>query len=391
MAARVEGLAIPPADGVTPAAHPRVVFGPGAVDALPGAVAALAGPSARTLVVLTASSAGRPWRARLLDGLAPAATEAWEHPSGSPTPETVEATAAAAREHDADVLVAVGGGGVMDAAKAAAALLAAGGARRPGVVTVPTTPGSGAEVTPFATVWDFDAGRKESAEGTVAPAAAIVDPDLSEGVPQPVFAASVLDALTQGAEAAWSTRSTPASRAAGLSAVALVAQAADALFAEAPGAGARTVAALAGLQSGHAIAVSQTTACHALSYPLTARHGVRHGHACVLTLGALLAYNAQTAEADCVDGRGPEHVRSACARVAAALGAPTVPAAALTIDAMRRRAGLAAYDACAADDAVVAAEAATYGRLDNNPRRLDAERLRELLRSLEPPEGARPC
>lgn len=361
----------------------KVVFGPGSIASLPDSL----GPErigCRALFVLSASSAGRDWRERLLERMDAFALDQWQHPTGNPTPSTVATIIDRALAHDADLIVAVGGGGVIDAAKAAVAQLpdAVENGPEPELVAVPTTPGTGAEVTPFATVWDFDIGHKMSVPASSPPSLAIIDPELCVGLPPSVLAASVLDALTQGVEASWSVRSTPESTWAGLTAVALIAQTGERVF-NPMDPGALTAACLAGLWSGQAIAVSQTTACHAISYPLTARYGVAHGHACALSLAEMIAFNAATTPGDCTDRRGVGHVRSAIDRIASAFGEQTVDGVCQRVEDLCRHGGLGDYSDCDADSAVVARDAVTYGRLGNNPRLIDEEGVHKLLRLLE--------
>jgi alcohol dehydrogenase class IV len=359
-----------------------VVFGPGSVTSLPDSL----GPrriGCRVLFVLSASSAGRDWRERLLGRMHAFALDQWQHPTGNPTPSTVATIVDRALAHDADLIVAVGGGGVIDAAKAAVAQLphACENGPEPELVAVPTTPGTGAEVTPFATVWDFSTGHKMSVPASP-PSLAIIDPELCVGLPPSVLAASILDALTQGVEASWSVCSTPESTRAGLTALALIAQTGERVF-NPMDRGALTAACLAGLWSGRAIAVSQTTACHAISYPLTARYGIAHGHACVLSLAEMIAFNAETTPEDCTDQRGVGHVRSAIEQITAAFGEQAVDGVCQRVEDLRRHGGLGDYSDCDADSAVVARDAVTYGRLGNNPRLIDEEGVHKLLRLLE--------
>jgi alcohol dehydrogenase class IV len=364
----------------SPAEGQRVLLGPGVISRLPDALGTAG--ARRALLVLSSSSAGRPWRERLLERMDVLTVGQWQHPSESPTEASVAAVADRAEADRADLIVAVGGGGVLDAAKAAVARLATAGARPPELVAVPTTPGSGAEATPFAAIWDLVAGRKTSVVGIAPPALAVVDPTLSLGLPAPVLAASVLDTLTQGVESAWSVRATSESLAAALTAVALVAAGGERLF-DPTDLGALTVACLAGHWAGRAIAVSQTTACHAISYPLTGHYGLAHGHACVLSLPALLAFNATIGDDDCLDPRGAEHVRGVIDRVVDAFGGDTVSAVCNRVEAMRERACLASYAECGADSELVAHDAVAYGRLSNNPRLLDEGGVLNLLRHLE--------
>jgi alcohol dehydrogenase class IV len=370
------------------AGRTRVVFGPGALATVPDVAGTLvrdAGCSARALLVVGGSSGGQRWRSALVAAMRSFAVTVFEHPAGGPTAATVAGVVGAARRGDASLLIAAGGGGVMDATKAAASLLGENGrgGPEPLVLAIPTTPGTGAEVTPFATVWDHARGRKESVSGArVAPAAAVIDPELCVGLPASVLAASVLDTLTQGVEAAWSTNSTLESTTLGLSAVARVAGVYEDLLRE-DDVEALTVASLAGLESGTAIAISQTTACHAISYPLTLRLGLRHGDACSVTLGAMLAYNAAVQGCDCVDARGAERVRAVVRRAVRALGVGTLCEAQARIESFRRLGGLAAYGEYSPDSSAIAAEALSYGRACNNPRVIRYDQLSSMLRSLE--------
>jgi len=61
--------------------------------------------------------------------------------------------------------------------------------------------------------------------------------------------------------------------------------------------------------AGKAIAITKTTACHSLSYPMTSLYGIPHGHAVAVTLPSVLLYNSKVTEEDCVDKRGVEYVR----------------------------------------------------------------------------------
>jgi alcohol dehydrogenase class IV len=316
----------------------------------------------------------------LVEGLARFQPIVREHDVPAPTPKSISEVAGAARAADVDTVVAAGGGSVMDAAKAASASLRSTTA--PTVVAVPTTPGSGAEVTPFATVWDVEGGRKKSIVG-VRPRYAVVDPELTLSIPGPTALAHALDALTQGAEAAWSVRSTAASIAFGTSAVALVADnAVEAV--ERPGdSGPRLALSLAGLTAGFAIAIAETTSCHAISYPLTLRYGIAHAEAASATVGAMLAYNAEVSARDCVDPRGPDHVRMTVWRIVAALGADSVAEAKAKLNELRELAALAPYSAYGINDPQLAREAMSYTRIRNNPRALDESRLRTVLASLE--------
>ncbi|MEU4833780.1 iron-containing alcohol dehydrogenase [Streptosporangium sp. NPDC023615] len=351
----------------------------------------------RVLLVVGAGFPRRPWHTAVVDALRPVRLHVAVQPS-MPTPASVARLAGEARAHRADVVVAVGGGSVLDGAKAAAALsyepadptcesvvdACDGTAPAAGlpVVAVPTTPGTGAEATPFATIWDVDRGRKLSLRGdSVLPAVAILDPDLLLGLPGTRLACSLLDTFAQALEGAWSTRADERAEALGAAAWARLSGFLDRpdRSPRAPEAWERQDALLAGHYAGRAIAVAGTTVCHALSYPLTLRYGLDHGQACGVTLGRVLRYNAAVEDADCADARGAGRVRAAIARVVAAAGADDASTLARRIESFLASSGLPPVPDLRPDAARIAAEALGYDRAGNNPRRLSIEDLTLLL------------
>jgi len=215
-----------------------------------------------------------------------------------------------------DAIIAFGGGSAMDAAKAlnvslarecrghsladllATPALHAGASPRP-LYTVPTTSGTGSEVTPFATVWNHEAKKKLSlASAAVWPTAAFVDPALTDTVPQATTVSTGLDAINQAAESIWNKNANSitlcyAKRALQLGFVAL-----PKLTKGEGGELARDQMAEASLLAGIAISHTRTALCHSMSYPITAHFGVPHGLACAFTMPAVLRHNL-TAE----DGR----------------------------------------------------------------------------------------
>lgn len=228
--------------------------------------------------------------------------------SGEPTCSDVERATAWFEGCWADAVVAVGGGSVMDAAKLVGVLAGAhytlgdlleGSARatrRVPTAMVPTTAGTGAEATPNAVVTVPESGLKA---GVVSPAlmadAVVLDPSLVMGMPAPVAAATGADALCHAVECATSARANPLSDVHALSALRLVM---GNLRASCAGGDreARAAMQLGAFLAGSAIAGSGTTAAHALSYPLGARHHVPHGVACALLLVPVLRYNLPAVE-----------------------------------------------------------------------------------------------
>jgi alcohol dehydrogenase class IV len=199
---------------------------------------------------------------------------------------------------DAEVLVAVGGGSAIDAAKLFAALRCGedavlrhlregtplSKARLPAVIAVPTTAGTGAEVTPFGTVWD--GARKRSVhDPRLFPSHALLDAGLCRSAPSDVAAAAALDAFSHALEAIWNRRHTPETDALATEAIRLL-TARDDLASVQRGA----------LLAGLAIGATQTALAHSLSYPLTARFGVPHGVASSFALAEVARFNAPAAD-----------------------------------------------------------------------------------------------
>lgn len=378
---------------------PPYVLAPGATATLPGLLARLTPPDLRSrrgrIVLLHGGHLiGRPgWSA------ISAALAGFDHHTlvhvGVPTPDSVAELSGRLIDHRVDVVVAVGGGAVLDAAKAAAVLAAEpvrpapatvlGACDKPHdqavpirVVAVPTTPGTGAEVTPFATVWDHAEGRKLSLAGqAVRPAAAILDPGLLAGLPLRVLAGGALDSIAQGAESAWSCRATELSTELGLRAVREAGGCLDRLRARRTDPEVLLRLQRAGHLSGQAMAEAQTTSVHAVSYPLTLRHGLAHGHACGVVFGRLADFNCGVTAKDCADSRGVARVRDVLDRIAAALDCGPGGLTA-RLDRFLTEVGLRPLDELGIDPAAVAAEAESYPRCHDNPRRFD-ERLADLL------------
>lgn len=352
----------------------------------------------RSAVVVGASFDSREWSGRLHEAAGPL-RPAWFRHQGAVTPESVAELAGQLRESRTNVLVTVGGGSVMDAAKAAtrmagvpnvtaaAVLAACTGEFDPPpspvrLVAIPTTPGTGAEVTPFATVWDVAGNRKLSLTGgQVRPSAVILDPDLVRGLAARHLNSSLLDTLCQAAEAAWSVRGGAESTGVALAALAMLGPQLDRIDPAHPRGPDRILLQLAGHMSGQAIALAPTSSCHAVSYPLTLRAGLAHGHACGVSLGRMLRYNAAVEADDCADPRGPARVRETIDRIGAALGGHDVPSAADRVERFVARSGLGTLDDLDVDTDLVAEEALSYPRCADNPRALTVPDLAKLLAS----------
>ena len=212
------------------------------------------------------------------------------------------------RSVSCDAIIALGGGSVMDTAKVLAVALSADlshpelatllqhspltGVRPKPLYAVPTTAGTGSEVTPFATVWDHTTRQKYSLAGSALyPQNAVVDAELSIGLPYAVTLASGLDAINQAAESIWNRRMTPLSAAFATRALHLGFMALPQLAQALHNHHAREAMAESSLLAGLAISQTRTALCHSISYPLTAHFGISHGLACAFTMPAVLKHN----------------------------------------------------------------------------------------------------
>lgn len=266
----------------------RIRFGRG-VRASVGAVAAGAGP--RTVLVTGGSFERNPAAADVRAALAEAGVEIVDHAlaTGEPDDRAVLDLVRRLDEAGAESVVAVGGGSVIDLAKAAAlrptadrldALLGGERVETGGlpVIALPTTAGSGAEVSHAAIVFHRASGRKRGVRGPgVAARDALVDPDLMVGAPPAVIAGSGFDAIAHAVE-------TSASRAASDLVIHLAGTALPRLLESVPsayrspdGVGALTDAAYAATLMGVNLANSTTCLPHRLQYPVGAR--TRSSHA----------------------------------------------------------------------------------------------------------------
>lgn len=198
-----------------------------------------------------------------------------------------------------DVIVALGGGSVIDSAKVFAAArgdFAAMDAylkKRTGpetlsplpLIAVPTTAGTGSEVTCWGTVWDSAAGVKHSlAHPDLYPELSLVDPALMLGKPQSLTIQTGLDALSHSLESLWNKSANPVSMAHAVTAARGIIEYLPLLIHDLKNVELRSEMARASTLAGFAFSNTKTAIAHSLSYPITLRHGVPHGIACSFSL-----------------------------------------------------------------------------------------------------------
>lgn len=240
----------------------------------------------------------------LAEGELPVAAIWDEIPADSST-AVVERIAKRYRELDCDSLVALGGGSVIDTAKAVNILTSMGGEHlldysgagcltRPlkPLAVVPTTAGTGSEVTLVAVIKDETSGRKVPFTSPfLLPQLAVLDPRLTQGLPLNITAATAMDAMTHAIEAFIGTAKNPVSDALALMAVEKIASALPQIIHDPQNKQLRLQLAEGSTLAGMAFSNSMVGLVHALGHSLGARCHLPHGLCMNLFLPTVLDYN----------------------------------------------------------------------------------------------------
>jgi alcohol dehydrogenase len=202
--------------------------------------------------------------------------------------------------------VALGGGSAIDVAKALAVgqgsqerLLAALHGETSSremsspsplkLIAVPTTSGTGSDVTCWATLWDQENSRKLSLDRPdLFPEASFIDPELTVELPWAITLSSGLDALSHALESLWNHHATPLSRHLAILAAQSIIRTLPRLRQQPEEIALRTDLSFAALYAGLAFSTTRTALAHSLSYPITLRYGISHGIACSFTLPAVM-------------------------------------------------------------------------------------------------------
>ena len=388
---------------------PAAYVGSGAVGKLPGILSGTASDAA--VVVTDAALAVTPVVASVTSVLEAAGIPVALFSEVHPNPTTGDlaagadavAAAVAGRSRVAApspattrvALVAVGGGSPIDAAKGIA--LAAVNPQRGRdldyrgqfahralpIVAIPTTAGTGAETNAFGVVTDPQTRRKfYVGHASSMPAAAILDPDLTIGLPPAVTAATGMDALTHALESYLSVRANPWSDGIALQVIRMISAHLPVAHADGGDLEARSQMLLAAHMAGIGMATTGLGLCHAIGHAIGGRFGIAHGVALTAVLPQVLRFNAPSCEARLAD-------------VAHALGAADADRdrtwnAGAAIDAvagLAERVGLtermAGLGITAADFGLIAADAMDDEVLANTPRQPTPADIRSVLLAAE--------
>ncbi|WP_069999072.1 iron-containing alcohol dehydrogenase family protein [Cellulosilyticum sp. I15G10I2] len=233
----------------------------------------------------------------------------------NPSCQTVDRAAEIARSNHVDVVIGLGGGSAMDASKMAACLINNEGSifdyystgdkvlkpRDAQLICIPTTAGTGSEVTNIGVYTNKETGIKMPfASEYFWPDIALIDPELTHTMPSHITASTGMDAFTHAIEAYWSVNSNPISDALSISVIKTILENIETACKEPTHSAARKNMAFASVAAGISFSQTKTTGIHAVSFPLTTDFGASHGLACSITLPAFikLAYNGRKDKMD---------------------------------------------------------------------------------------------
>lgn len=235
------------------------------------------------------------------------------HPN--PTIASITEAGSAVLDSSPDVLIAVGGGSTIDTAKGVAAMASPGcgtGGWLAGhlrektpfphefvplpIVAIPTTAGTGSEVTMWGTVWDEIDGSKYSVSHPLLfPEVALLVPELTLSAPGELTLFSALDAMSHCMESIWNRAATTVSDALAVAGLEKILSALDTVLEKPDNFAGRCSLQEGALFGGLAISSSATALAHSISYPVTAQFGMPHGLACSFTLPELIRFNGEVA------------------------------------------------------------------------------------------------
>jgi len=376
------------------AAPTRIIFGEGRSNE----AATLAVAMGSRVLVVEGASGRAAWLVNQLRELRVATTVL--RVPGEPTVSLVEQGTADARNDRCDVVVALGGGSVIDAGKAIAALLTndapvrdylevIGKGRRltsrpAPFIAIPTTAGTGAEVTRNAVLMAEEEQVKVSLRSALMPpAVALIDPELTYSLPPAVTASTGLDALTQCIEPFVSPHANPLSDAVAREGIHRAAGALQRAFRDGADVEARRDMAVASVCGGLALANAKLGAVHGFAAPLGGMFPIPHGVACARLLPSVAQINVRALRA-----RSPSSPALAryddVARIATRSPAANAEDAGVWLRELVEELGvptLSAYGVRDDDIARVVAAARQASSMQGNPVVLTDDELAEALRA----------
>ncbi len=365
---------------------PRILFGPGTRDRIAEEARGL---GSRLFVLASRTMLERGNLRSILDQLRDRfdRIEVRGSPEGEPTIEYVSRQLESCRLTGCDVVLGIGGGSVLDAAKAVAGLYHEPASvsevfhesrtPRKGIpfVAVPTTAGTGSEVTPNSVLSDPSRQVKQSIRGKSLRARVVInDPELTMGAPPWIKAASGADALVQAIETFVSRGSNDLTDALALRAFALMARSLAEAVEDKDDLDAHSDMACASMMAGMAFSNARLGAVHGMAHPLGVRYTIPHGVCCAVLLPGVMRFNEPV-------------VADKYLQLSTIIGEPLIP----WIEGLFERIGLprnfAEYEARPSDIPAIAEESLPSGSLKANPREPTSEDLQRILSEVIPGQG----
>lgn len=302
----------------------------------------------------------------------------------NPTWQNIDACIAMGKELGAECIIGLGGGSAMDCAKSTAAALKLGLCGKDllcnppikealPVIAIPTTAGTGSEVTAGAVVSDKEHNIKTAIFGpAIFPLLAVIDPELTFTCPPAVTASSGIDVLAHALDAMTSVKASPATDALASYAAALVFENLEAAYLDGSNREARVKMSEACVVAGLAFSQTGTTGSHACSYILTAKYGLPHGEACAFTLDSWFAINAG--------------VRPELNDLAKRMGFTDALAVSQAVSGLKKKLGLRSrlseIGVTLDDLNEIAANSNASGNMANNVAKIGVEGIKELFKKL---------
>jgi len=286
----------------------KIVFGSGSFNELADHIREIGGT--KPFIVLDRNLAGGGLREKVAELFDRAKMKytLYDRVDAEPALQLADEGAGMARKEKNDIVVGIGGGSAMDTAKAVAVVAANKGKAKdylglnkiaaPGLpkIMVPTTAGTGSEVTFTAVFIRKDLGKKEGMNSPfLYPELALCDPLLTLSVPPSVTATTGIDAFCHAFESYTSLIASPMSELFSLEAMGLIAAHLRACVHNGSDVSARENMLLGSLYAGLGLANAGVTAVHSLSYPLGGKYGVPHGLANTVLLPAVMRFNLPAA------------------------------------------------------------------------------------------------
>lgn len=302
------------------------------------------------------------------------------------------------KKSNCDFVIAVGGGSVMDVAKSVNILSA--NKNNPmeyitnkkiienkgkALAAIPTTSGSGSEATKFAVVY-INKMKYSLEHDFMLPDYAIVDTQFTMNLPKGTAASAGMDAFCQAIESYWCINSNEESKKYAKEAIKIIIKNLPNAVNK-PSKKSRAAMSKASHLAGKAINISKTTACHAISYPITSYFNVPHGHAVALTLPSILIYNSEFNENDLLDKRGADYVKTTINQIVKFIDAKDVYEASKKIENLMIEIGLSTKLSqlgikTGKDIDTIIKYGFNPQRVKNNPRRLTEEALIEIFENI---------